>query len=679
MIFKQLALTNYGLYRDAVFDLRPTVGKDGLKNIVLFGGKNGSGKTTLLEAIRLCLYGQRSRGARVRRKDYEAFLKGRIHRPRQPGDEPLRAVVALEFEHVHAGEKTHYRVERCWRDTGSGIDEEFRVLSPDQTTDSLLFDQEHWEQFIQELLPLGVSQLFFFDGEKIQGLAEEEGAGSELAQSMNSLLGLDLAKRLEADLSTYLRRQDDTAGASDSIKRRREIEEEIESEEMELVRLKQERAQTESRVRATAKTLEDVERKIAKEGGTFARHREELIAKRAMAEEGVSQIHSEIRMLSDDLLPFALIPEICDGLRQSLLVDKAVRRELAVAELLEERMEVLKDRVRETTGDDDGTLTALVERNVREVFLARGAGERGEPLHPLSPEAADRLLDATRRVRTSMPSRAKELLRSLERNVRILNETEAALEKAPDDDVLRPLLSELRETHSELAALEGRADEQDEGIRTVEARIEDSKRERRRETERLKAAEGVEERVRLVAKVQSVLDSFGSRVKAKKVEELGTHFKKCFAALARKDDLVREVEINPETFQVTFLDDAGRILPKDELSAGEKQIYAIAILWALARTSRRPLPFVIDTPLGRLDSEHRANLVREYFPHVAHQVVILSTDTEIDRSYFEELQPHIARAYHLRFDGDTNSTEVDTGYFWEAEAHERDEVESTAA
>ncbi len=74
------------------------------------------------------------------------------------------------------------------------------------------------------------------------------------------------------------------------------------------------------------------------------------------------------------------------------------------------------------------------------------------------------------------------------------------------------------------------------------------------------------------------------------------------------------------------------------------------MLWGLARASARPLPAVIDTPMARLDAAHRQHLVERYFPNASHQVVIFSTDTEVDRKYYQDLQPHIARAYHLNYD-----------------------------
>jgi hypothetical protein len=110
---------------------------------------------------------------------------------------------------------------------------------------------------------------------------------------------------------------------------------------------------------------------------------------------------------------------------------------------------------------------------------------------------------------------------------------------------------------------------------------------------------------------------------------------------------------------------SGPPLSKERLSEGEKQIFAISVLWGLARASAHPLPAIIDTPMARLDAAHRRHLVERYFPHASHQVLILSTDTEVDRQYYHALEPHIARAYHLNYDEQTRATHGEEGYFWE--------------
>ena len=87
------------------------------------------------------------------------------------------------------------------------------------------------------------------------------------------------------------------------------------------------------------------------------------------------------------------------------------------------------------------------------------------------------------------------------------------------------------------------------------------------------------------------------------------------------------------------------------------------MLWALARTSGRPLPMIIDTPLARLDSEHRNTLVERYFPEASHQVIVLSTDTEVDDALLERLGPSISHTYRLDFDPVRGATTATLGYF----------------
>jgi DNA sulfur modification protein DndD len=133
----------------------------------------------------------------------------------------------------------------------------------------------------------------------------------------------------------------------------------------------------------------------------------------------------------------------------------------------------------------------------------------------------------------------------------------------------------------------------------------------------------------------------------------------------RKDNLITEISIDPVTYGVELRGSSGQPLAAEQLSVGERQLLAVAMLWGLAHAAGQPLPVVIDTPLGRLDSSHRHHLLDRYFPQASHQVVLLSTDTEIDADARKRLQPHIGRAYRLDFDAGASATTVRPGYFWE--------------
>ena len=128
-------------------------------------------------------------------------------------------------------------------------------------------------------------------------------------------------------------------------------------------------------------------------------------------------------------------------------------------------------------------------------------------------------------------------------------------------------------------------------------------------------------------------------------------------------DFVQRLSICPDTYDLTLYGLDNREIPANRLSAGERQLLATALLWGLARVSGRRLPMVVDTPLGRLDSVHRAALVERYFPVASGQMVLLSTDQEIDGQLLEILDPVISKKYTLRYNAGSRSTSVHPGYF----------------
>jgi DNA sulfur modification protein DndD len=132
----------------------------------------------------------------------------------------------------------------------------------------------------------------------------------------------------------------------------------------------------------------------------------------------------------------------------------------------------------------------------------------------------------------------------------------------------------------------------------------------------------------------------------------------------RKENLITEISIDPASHAVELRGSTGQVLGAEQLSVGERQMLAVALLWGLARAAGQPLPVVIDTPLGRLDSSHRHHLLDRYFPFASHQVILLSTDTEISADAWSQLAPSVGHAYRLEFDPTRSATTVHRGYFW---------------
>jgi DNA sulfur modification protein DndD len=162
--------------------------------------------------------------------------------------------------------------------------------------------------------------------------------------------------------------------------------------------------------------------------------------------------------------------------------------------------------------------------------------------------------------------------------------------------------------------------------------------------------------------IRTIAD-FQIQFQAKRTKELEIAIMEMWNLLAQKEGQVERVEIIPErNFEVRLYDANDREKDKTKLSAGEKEIYAISLLWALVQVSGKQMPIVIDTPYGRLDSIHRENLARYYFPKASHQVFLLSQDKEIVEEYYEILKPAIASEFSITYNSNTRKSEVAKGY-----------------
>ncbi len=181
----------------------------------------------------------------------------------------------------------------------------------------------------------------------------------------------------------------------------------------------------------------------------------------------------------------------------------------------------------------------------------------------------------------------------------------------------------------------------------------------------LSLADEVDTRIiRHSLKARETLARFRQTVAARNVERLENLISDRLQTILRKrDSLVDRVRIDPDSFELELRDKEGRSLDPLLLSAGERQLLAVAIVWALAKASGRTLPTIIDTPLGRLDGVHRSKLVESYFPEASHQVILLSTDEEINGRYYQQLKPKISREYLISFDLKTRSSRIEHGYF----------------
>ena len=672
MILRNLTLTNFGVFRgEHRFDLSPRASRA----LILFGGKNGAGKSTLFEAIRLCLYGSKAIGPSSR-NSYLDHLNARIHTNSNLLIQPPFSSVSLEFDFAESGEVKTYEICRSWtRQNGSKSPETLELKRDGAPMDDVA--AEHWQDFIQDLIPVGISELFFFDGERIQHLAEDSSDNSALDHAVKTLLGLNLVDRLETDLRLYMSKMSRSVNTA-SGDRLEGLEKDIQSITKSLRLLEEEHSRSLERLEGLKASVDLQEQKIASEGGSFTRDKESLLKRKSELTALIERDEDTIRAFAGELLPFVLVRDLCLELKSQLRSEEEAEQ---IRSGIRSLTKAKKRFVRYLQSDDmfggESRLSSKTKEAIRkrildasvEVFNANEP--KIERVHELSMPNRTRILSWIDQATGSLPNKIRDIASELERSYRALHRVENRLRKVPAEETLKPLLEELSKRHHELQKACQHVLESEETIKGKRTAIRELERQRDNEFERVAVAASKMKKLKLVPQISGVLDEYRMELVERKLLKLQKEATACFNRLCRKRDSLRKIGINPKNFTVTLFDGKDRQLKKSELSAGEKQIYAVSMLWALARTSGRPLPMIIDTPLARLDSDHRRLLIREYFPKASHQVIILSTDTEVDEQHFSELQPHVSHAYQLQYDETERSSTVRSGYFWrgENEAH----------
>ncbi|KYN26285.1 DNA sulfur modification protein DndD [Vibrio cidicii] len=661
MLITKLTLNNFRVFRGVhEIDLRPAparLSKNGPivgteRPIILFGGLNGAGKTSILTAIRLALFGRLSFSQNLTSNDYVEALAELIHKGVGLGGLQNSASIELEFKYSQNGEESTYKVLRGWQ-RGK---KDYLQLEKDGLSLSEL-NYEQCQGFLNELIPTGIADLFFFDGEKIAELAEDE-SGLVLKTAVRRLLGLDVIAKLKSDLNIFLKKQGSQA-LSQSLKE--------EMENLDKLRIKHERNAeklrgeadiVDAQIELVSRDILNLENKLSQSGGAWAKTREDEQQKvDALLKEKV-ELEKQIRMEMETSLPFALAPNAMQRLQTQIKQEQEIKKKQSFGNELDSFLETLRSKYPSFD-------TEMAQHAIADSFKAHvGEFDSAKLLLDISDRQANTIDYQLTKLSQNSFARFDEARKRLQVVEEDIDNASNNIARAPEQELVQGLFSDVRKLDKKKEKL----------IIEYHELLENAKRELKlaletaRQIQRLHDKHKDESNKDLsVTNAQSailLLDKFAEQLTKARVKQLENEFVSSYKKLARKEDVQLTAAINPLTFDVELMDEYGIKINRKAMSAGEKQIYAISILEALGRTSGRKLPIIIDTPLGRLDSHHRDKLVENYFPTASHQVVILSTDTEIDRNYTNLIQDDIARTYEICFDGKTKSSTIKEGYFW---------------
>jgi DNA sulfur modification protein DndD len=754
MIINKIFITDFGVYGGVnEFDFKPSPEK----TVILCGGKNGAGKTTLFESIMLCFYGKDFDDT-AREKEYNAKIIRSFHKNVKTKTTSSESSISIEFEISNEGETQHYKITRSWQNNDGKIYEKLSIKKQDSHSNQFQelhvkipkiksrfsggrfeerdsIDESEWQQFIDQLIPRGIAKLFFFDGEQIQNIANDEHENKYIQSSFDTLLGLDLVNQLQKDIGFVLYREAKKSKENekksdlknDNMTQEKLKREMLKKELIDFVELRNnyEKYKTtngtiqhlenfESMLRFSTvelkekemtgnelqsllfiqdilqdkiKGIEIDEREIKelikikhkefllvteefqKIGGKYYEKNKEMEQNELNMNSKIAVTEKEIRDLCSTELPFSLVSDQLDGIKEQILSDQKIIRSNYEKEIFEKNNRKISSILNSKSFLPDVSMNIKQSIDAELIQLLKNelndSSDSDNTFFNLSQSQMDQFLILIENSNGLTFEKIEKLSKS--HGIQKL-----ALEKYKIVGKIKPEISEIKSVMTDRDQLRDKENNLKEEFERMEDNLSQSRTKLKMLNAKIRnsldiqsSAKKLSKNDKLAHSVLSVLEDYSRSLRTEKISLLEANVLKGLQILLHKKDFIDKVTIDNETFEVKLYYANDDEITKNMLSKGELQIYATALVWGLAKTSGRPLPFMIDTPLARLDVDHRLSLVESFFPETSQQTIILSTDSEIDSKYYKKLKPYISKEYTIDFDESQGKTRIHDGYFFD--------------
>lgn len=645
MIIKELKLYNFGVYAgDNVFTFSSN------KPVVLVGGMNGRGKTTFLEAILLSLYGQNSFAYQESKfKSYGQYLKSYINM----SDGTNEASVELFFS-LDSSETENYRIKRSWNSNSQRIREEIAVYKNGKLSSFLT---ENWLMFIENILPSRLSNFFFFDGEKIAELAVED-TDSQMKESIRSLLGISVLDVLSNDIGRIITRNVKKSTSDKTVAELEGLRAIKDALEKQLNAVGTQIYDEKSNLSANKRKLDLLNNEYKSKGGELIKQREDLYQKKISLTTKLNQVNDLLISDAASELPLVLVKDLLLDIEDQALLEQ----EKKTLSMTLYQMKYMLKFYKKQFPDNLDNANHFIE-------FIRDNAESGdvEEIYGLSDNCLFRLQNLLENDLTEKISLTQNHLRMQNKNKDEINQLENYLSVDIDEKALAKLYKEIKMTEEKISENEVKIRSLEEQYKKLNGQYISSNSEFKKNVEtylqRVELNDDTDRLLKYLQIANNILDEYKIRLQRRKVRIVAEIMTRCYKVLANKKNLIDQILMDENTLDLSYINHDGEKIEKASLSAGEKQLMVISLLWAFAICSKRKLPVIIDTPLSRLDSNHREALISSYFPHASEQTIILSTDSEITPEYYNMMKENIGDEFTLVYDDSTKSTSIRSGYF----------------
>ncbi|HZG86239.1 DNA sulfur modification protein DndD [Paenibacillus sp.] len=666
MIIKKLLLQNYKTYygvQELDLYIPKAVREEGQQNIILIGGLNGAGKTTLLKAIHYALFGERGLSPAEHKRQFSNVLNNTFF---EEGGRECSICLSLE---LGGGEEWDLVVKWTFNSNKVLVNEnrEISVRKPGMMggRKANVESIAAYYRYIDRMIPYHAAPFFIFDGEEIKEIILRQNS-QEMKEAIHKISGIEAYKFLIKDLEILrnsvakdLAKAKNQTVVTGHAKRLTEIESDLAEQEQKRDAFEKDRKQL-------LALLDEAKRTRNEKMLLNSRSRETIINKQGQVAQkldfAVNSLNDLIQTKAIEIILSEKIQLLQNQLRKEY--DLRQRRLIQEAKLTPYYTffnQLIQQPITPPLSNEQ--LSQLREAGEqlwkKEHNIKDQPESSGKELHDLSPADYNYLVNLPKTDKNSVV----RLVNQIDELQQELSSIEAELRNAPE-------AVDVAEENSKIDLLTKKIGVLDVKIRTLNNKIQILKEEKSQEQGKLtRSSTNVDDSGRLaqrlnnITKLENGMRQYVQEMTQLKAEFIREEFAKMLTTLFRKQDEFGKIEFDVNTYTIRLYNERQQEISIQDRSAGEMQMIASSLIWALTKASDLSLPMVIDTPLGRLDSQHRNHLIHHYYKNLSEQVIILSTDTEITKEYVSLMKQHSYRQYMLDYDQKKKYTIIRDGYF----------------
>ena len=662
MYIEKVEIKNFRIYYGTNHIVLPTVPG---KNVYIISGDNGHGKTTFLTSLVWCLYGKQMQEVDKFYKDrilasrgYKGYLASCMNKQAlSRGEAEFSVSIELKDIALPGVQCDSMQITRR-----RNINKENDILQIKiDGTDNELVDEVGQQLFIQDfILPKEIAKFFFFDAERIVTIAEMQSIEDKklLSRAYSEVLGIKKYEDLRRNLNDLrIRFRKDSANDVEKAQFR-DLGEEIARLKKSIKHKEARRDRLLSEKTALKTKSDELQEKLLREGNhiTLSEMRQLQDERTRLSEEGKS-LMSEFKDLLE-LAPFAIAGTILNDIQNQLDAEEKQHLSSTNKSFLENKIEIIIQSLK----DDAGDQSLNIDIEVKDYYFARLRSLLRKYFieeEQDSTETTVRILhDFTKEQRNNFDAMLSNLrttygdrLRSVGR-LRKINRQEYSnvSRKLADIDVIETdaLIKKYRAAKIKLDVRIQNTDKEIQALSQSLGSLENDRESKEKLYEELakkiKVNEEFQDKDRLANRLINELDTFIKMIKTEKKDSLERKVLSGINALMHKKGFIHKViiEIDSNIMDIHLIDSRGQEIARDDLSKGEQQLYATAILKALVEESGIDFPVLVDSPLQKFDDKHSRSVITGFYPQISKQVILLPLlNKELVREEYELLVQHV--------------------------------------